>query len=64
MPTVQTSYGRPGPSPTRWLQLTIDVRGIAADVVNELERKLKEFKKQLETETAGTGELKVNVKRF
>ena len=54
MASIQDSYGRPGSSPTRWLQLTIDVAGVAPDKVDELEGKLNEFKNQLESETDGT----------
>ena len=34
---IQSSYDRPGQNPTRWLQLTIDVAGVAPDKVDELE---------------------------
>ena len=56
---------RPGPSPTRWLQLNINVAGVAPDKVDELERRLKESGVQLVNEVLATdGSHGVTVKRF
>ena len=65
MASIQDGKLHADRSPAKWLQLKNDVGGIAAEVVNELEGKLNEFKNQLESETEGTvGKSRFEVKRI
>ena len=61
MSSIQQGYEiNPVASPTKWLQLTINVQSIAPKEVDELWGKLQEFKNRLASETAGT----VDASRF
>ena len=56
---------RPDASPTKWLQLNIDVAGVAPDTVEELERRLNESRDRLVSEVLGTdGARRATVKRI
>ena len=63
MSTIPTGRYRPDPSPTRWLQLTIDVAGVAPEKVAELEAKLNEYKQQLTNDPVSDGS-RIYVKRI